>query len=80
MRSYVGESHAFVIIGSKTRPLGNASLGPVMNALVMHEWANGYDGWFASAIGSMIAGSACEGRMTRYQRRRDERRSREAAR
>ena len=28
----------------------------------MHWCADGYDGWFGSAIGSVMAGSACEGR------------------
>jgi hypothetical protein len=29
----------------------------------MHECPDGYDGWFGSPIGRVIAGSACDGRM-----------------
>src|SRR6266496_4122883 len=67
MPAYIRESPAFVMISCKLgRSLGKASISTVMNALVMHEWADGYDGWFGSGIGSVIAGSACEGRMNQY--------------
>src|SRR4030095_15504919 len=55
-----------MIASSRSRSLGNASARTVIIALVMHECPDGYDGWFGSPIGSVMAGSACEGRMNQY--------------
>ena len=65
MPPYIRDSDASSAIAStRSRSLGKKAPSTPAAAADADEWLDGYEGWFGSPIASVIAGSACVGRMT----------------
>src|SRR6185369_14755040 len=54
------------IAANRSRSAGKVAPSVLANVPDTQAWFDGYDGWFGRPIGVVIAGSACQGRISQY--------------